>query len=46
VIGGINLENIGQVREAGAKAVAVCSAIIGAEEPGEVSRKFVDQLTD
>ena len=44
VIGGITLENVGQVVEAGARCVAVCSAIISADEPGDVSGEFVNKL--
>ena len=44
VIGGITLENVGQVIEAGAKCVAVCSNIISSEDPAGVTEKFVGKL--
>ena len=35
-IGGITPDNIGRLVDAGAKGVAVCSAVCGAQRPGEV----------
>ena len=35
-IGGITPDNIGRLIDAGAKGVAVCSAVCGAQRPGEV----------
>ena len=46
VIGGITLDNIVEVMTAGAKCVAVCSAIICADEPGNVSREFIRRLSE
>ncbi len=41
-IGGINAENAGEVFDAGANCVAVCSAIIASDDPGAVSRSILD----
>ncbi len=41
-IGGINAENVGDVFDAGANCVAVCSAIVGSDDPGAVSRAILD----
>ncbi len=43
-IGGISLDNVAQVIAAGAKCVAVCSAIICSDNPEEMSRDFAKQL--
>ena len=45
VIGGINLENLSEVAAAGARAVAVCSAIISVDDPKGITREFVRQLS-
>jgi thiamine-phosphate pyrophosphorylase len=39
-IGGITLENVDQVLSAGAKAIAVCSAITEAKDPAKACMKF------
>lgn len=44
-IGGINLSNVKEVIKAGAKSVAVCSAISKADNPGEITQKFKNLLT-
>ena len=43
-IGGINLENLGQVMAAGAKRVCVVSAILNAEDPAAMCRRFKQRL--
>ena len=43
-IGGIKLSNIGEVLAAGAKTVAVISAIVEAEDVEETTRQFVHKL--
>lgn len=43
-IGGINLENVAQVKSAGARCIAVSGALCGAAHPDEVARQFRDQL--
>jgi len=43
-IGGINEENVAQVLEAGADAVAVISAVCGAEDVEEATRRLVAKL--
>ena len=43
-IGGINKDNVAQVRAAGADAVAVISAVLGAEDAEEASRQIVDRF--
>ncbi len=43
-IGGINADNAGDVFDAGADCVAVCTAIVASDKPGEVSRAIVDAL--
>ena len=43
-IGGITLDNIGDVLRAGAKAIAVCSAAAEADEPAEVCRALKELL--
>jgi thiamine-phosphate pyrophosphorylase len=41
-IGGINADNAGQVFDAGADCVAVCSAIVASDDPGATSRAILD----
>jgi thiamine-phosphate pyrophosphorylase len=41
-IGGINRKNIADVREAGADAVAVIGAVLGAESPRQAARELAD----
>jgi thiamine-phosphate pyrophosphorylase len=43
-IGGITPERVREVLRAGARGVAVISAIIGAESPGAATRRFLDAL--
>jgi len=43
-IGGINLDNLSQVIAAGAKAVAVCSAIISSDDPKRITGEFSKRL--
>jgi len=43
-IGGITLENLSEVLAAGCRRVAVCGAIVGAEDPEGVTREFVARL--
>jgi thiamine-phosphate diphosphorylase len=43
-IGGINKENVGEVVAAGADAVAVISAVLGAEDVREASRLMVERI--
>ena len=43
-IGGITLDNVEQVIAAGADAVAVVSAICGAPDPAEATRRFLDRI--
>ena len=43
-IGGINKDNASEVIAAGADAVAVISAVLGAESPEEATRQIVDSL--
>ena len=43
-IGGITLENVGEVLAAGISRVAVSAAIVEASEPGEVAREFTRRL--
>jgi thiamine-phosphate pyrophosphorylase len=43
-IGGITPERVREVRAAGAAGVAVISAILSAERPGEMTRRFLDAL--
>jgi len=45
VIGGINLGNIAEVIAAGAKTVAVCSAVTSSDDQAQVCRKFKELLT-
>ena len=44
VIGGIDAENVGQLVLAGVDRVAVCSAVIGAEDPAAAARAIREQL--
>lgn len=44
-IGGINLENLGEVLAAGARCVAVSGALCGAAHPADVARQFRDQMS-
>jgi thiamine-phosphate pyrophosphorylase len=43
-IGGINLENIDEVRESGADKIAVASAVLRAKDPKLATRKLRDRL--
>jgi thiamine-phosphate pyrophosphorylase len=43
-IGGINLDNIDQVLAAGARRVAVSSAVCGAEDPSQATRVLEEKL--
>ncbi|MCS6920209.1 MAG: thiamine phosphate synthase [Fimbriimonadales bacterium] len=43
-IGGITLENAGAVLEAGADGICVISAIVGAADPQEATRRFLQML--
>lgn len=43
-IGGITAERVAEVRAAGAHGVAVISAILPAERPGEATKKFLEAL--
>jgi thiamine-phosphate pyrophosphorylase len=43
-IGGITLERAAEVIEAGADSVAVISDILGASDPGQQARKFIQRL--
>ncbi|MEN6386734.1 MAG: thiamine phosphate synthase [Phycisphaerales bacterium] len=43
-IGGITLENVQQVLDAGAKRIAVSSCICNAEKPAEICKKFKEVL--
>jgi thiamine-phosphate pyrophosphorylase len=43
-IGGITPDRVGEVRRAGARGVAVISAILFADDPGAATRRFLDQL--
>ena len=43
-IGGIDAENVGELVSAGAQRVAVCSAVIGAEDPAAAARAIREQL--
>lgn len=45
-IGGITLNNLSQVIAAGARCVAVCSAIISADNPADVTKEFAQRLND
>jgi thiamine-phosphate pyrophosphorylase len=43
-IGGITPERVGEVRDAGARGVAAISAILEADSPADVTRRFLDAL--
>lgn len=43
-IGGITLDNVDEVIGAGADAVAVISAVVGAPDPAEAARGFLERL--
>ncbi len=43
-IGGISVENAAEVQAAGADAVAVISAVLGADAPEKAAQKIVDRL--
>lgn len=43
-IGGITLENVGQVRAAGATRIAVVRAILDAPDPAAAARKFLETM--
>jgi thiamine-phosphate pyrophosphorylase len=43
-IGGINLENIGEVLQAGATRICAVSAILNAPDPAEACRQFRQRL--
>ena len=43
-IGGINLENVHEICEAGQSRVAVQNAIVGADDPGQAAREFLKRL--
>ena len=44
-IGGIDLVNVSEVRQAGAKMIAVVRAVIGSGDPEEASRRFLKELS-
>ncbi len=43
-IGGIGVANVSEVLQAGARGVAVCGAVCGSDQPGEVMRRLVLQV--
>ena len=43
-IGGITPERVGEVRRAGARGVAVVSAILAADSPADATRRFLETL--
>ena len=43
-IGGINPERVREVQQGGARGVAVISAILAAESPGDATRRFLEAL--
>jgi thiamine monophosphate synthase len=43
-IGGITPDRVREILGAGARGVAVISAIIAAESPGDETRRFLDAL--
>ena len=45
-VGGITAENVGALVEAGARCVAVCSAVIAAEDPAAAARAIRARLPD
>ncbi len=44
-IGGITLDNVEDVLKAGAKAIAVCSAVTEADKPTDACRKLKEKIT-
>ena len=44
-VGGITAKNVGRILRAGAKAVAVCSAVTGARDPRAACRALKDKIT-
>jgi len=44
-IGGITPDRVADVRRAGARGVAVISAILFADDPGAATKRFLDQLS-
>lgn len=44
-LGGISLENVGQVMETGAHGVAVLRAVLGAPDPASVTRKMMERIS-
>ena len=44
-IGGINADNVGELAAAGAKCVAVCSAVIAAPDPAAAAARIKERLT-
>jgi thiamine-phosphate pyrophosphorylase len=45
-IGGITRENVDQVLRAGAKCIAVCSAVTGAPDPAQSCRRLKSRMTE
>ena len=45
-IGGITVDNVGQVIAAGADGVAVISAVCGADDPAAATRRFLQAIRD
>jgi thiamine-phosphate pyrophosphorylase len=43
-IGGVTADRVAAVRAAGAHGVAVISAILGAERPGDATKRFIEAL--
>ena len=43
-VGGINLDNIGRVIDAGAEKIAVCSAVTGTPDPAEACRALKQKI--
>ena len=44
-IGGINLENIEQVLQAGARTIVVYSAVANADQPGQICRQLKEKIS-
>jgi thiamine-phosphate pyrophosphorylase len=44
-IGGITPERVGEVQDAGARGIAVISAILGADSPAKVTARFLEALS-
>ena len=44
-IGGITVDNVGEVVRAGADAVAIISAVCAAPDPAEATRSFLERIT-